>query len=175
MAIPVQKFRELVFQILYSSDIGGSTPEDILELMMKELAVTRKTVHQAQERVDEIKALRKELDKIIKKTSVSYDFDRIQTVEKNILRLEIYEMLYDDSIPPKVAISEGMRLARKFGSPESANFINAILDHIYKESQGEKPDAKQLAETAKNLEKLEEIAKEAAENSKKSEDQDEEE
>jgi N utilization substance protein B len=53
-------------------------------------------------------------------------------VERNLLRLGAYEIYFSKSVPPKVAISEAVRLARKFASSESANFINAILDALYK-------------------------------------------
>ena len=74
----------------------------------------------------------------------------------------VYELLYDESIPPKVAISEAMRLAKKFGTPESATFVNALLDAIYKSSLGEQLDVTRLSESAKQLRKSEEIALEAS-------------
>lgn len=175
MAVPIQKFREIVFQMLYSYDIGGSKEEEIQELLMKELAVTRKTVKQAQEKVVDIRSKLKEIDKIILKTCISYEFERIQTVEKNILRLGIFEMLFETGIPPKVAISEGMRLARKFGSPESAGFINAVLDNIYKASQGETVDHKEIEHSGKKLLEIEEISKEASTQEKPKQDEDDEE
>jgi N utilization substance protein B len=174
MPVPIQKFREIVFQMLYSYDIGGPTEEDVQDLLMKELAVTRKTVKQAQEKVDDIRQKLKEIDKIILKTCVSYEFDRIQTVEKNILRLSIFEMLHDTGIPPKVAISEGMRLARKFGSPESAGFINAVLDNIYKASKGEAVDHKEIEQSGQKLLEIEEISKEASTQEKPKPDEDDE-
>ncbi len=156
MSVPQQKFREIVFQILYSQDLGKPSERDISDLIMKELAVTRKVVQKAQERVNEIIAIFEETDSMIASASVTYDFDRIQTVERNILRLGIYELFFDQSIPPKVAISEAMRLARKFGSPESANFVNAILDTLYKASLGEKVDQEALVKSSEELLKSEE-------------------
>ncbi len=137
MAIPQTKFREIVFQLLYSYDTGHSEEEDLTELLMKELAVTKNSLRLANLKVDQIYNLKDEIDKTIANVSQSYAFDRIQSVEKNILRLGTYELIYDDSIPAKVAIAEAMRLARKFGSPESASFVNAILDNLYKTSIGE--------------------------------------
>lgn len=138
MAIPQAKFREIVFQLLYSYDMGHATEEDLTELLMAELAVTKSSLRLANIKVEEIIKIKNELDKSIASISQSYNFERIQSVEKNILRLGLYEMIYDNSIPPKVAIAEAMRLARKFGSPESASFVNAILDNLYKISIGEK-------------------------------------
>lgn len=169
MSLPQQKFREIVFQMLYSHDMGRATDEDMLPLLMAELSVTKKAVVQAQERVQEILKKQTEIDGLISKTSLSYAFDRIQSVERNILRLGGFELLFDDQIPPKVAIAEALRLARKFGSPESASFVNAILDNIYKNSIGEAMDPSQLSQTVEKLVESEKIAQDAIKESQRDE------
>jgi N utilization substance protein B len=141
MTLPQAKFREIVFQLLYSRNCSGASDDDMIPLIMKELAVTKSTVREALEKVERILAQQGKIDEAIAKTSLSYTFQRIQSVELNILRLGTFELLYDDNIPPLVAISEAMRLARKFGSPESASFVNAILDNLYKSMQGEQVDS----------------------------------
>ena len=133
MAVPHQKFREIVFQMLYSLDVGKAKDEDMLPILMEELSVSKQAVQMAQERVHRLMEKIDEIDPLISEKSLSYDFERIQSVERNILRLGVYELLFDDAIPEKVAISEAMRLARKFGSPESSTFVNAILDSIMKQ------------------------------------------
>lgn len=135
MTTPPQKFREIVFQMLYSQDFGQASEEDMLPLLMQQLSVSKKAVKEAQARVREIIRKRSDIDTLIANTATTYQFDRIQSVERNVLRLGIYEMRFDDSIPPKVAIAEAMRLCRKFSTPESASFVNALLDALYKESQ----------------------------------------
>lgn len=134
MSLPQQKFREIVFQMLFSIDMGQASEEDMLPLLMAELSVTKQSVRKAQERVRNLLTRQSEIDALIAKSSTSYSFERIQSVERNILRLGIFEMLYDDEVPPKVAIAEAVRLTRKFSTPESGHFVNAILDSIYKES-----------------------------------------
>ncbi len=162
MPVPQQKFRELVFQLLYSKEMGKSEDEDMLPLLMKQLSVTRKIVRLAQERVHAIRSKLPDIDLLIGKTSLSYDFERIQSVEKNILRLGLFEILYDPAIPPKVAITEALRLAKKFSSPASAAFINAILDVAYKAGQGIKVDPKEIKEAADALIHSESIAEQAS-------------
>jgi N utilization substance protein B len=168
MNIPQQKFREVVFQLLYSFDLGLSSEEEMIPFLMKELAVTKKVVRNALNKVKLILSHEKDIDALIAKTSISYSFDRIQSVERNVLRLGTYELLFDDSIPPKVAIAEAVRLARKFGTPECAAFINAVLDAIYKSHQGETIDQLQLTESFAALIESEEVAKEAIEKEQKS-------
>lgn len=136
MALPVQKLRELVFQLLYSYDMGKADDEVMIPFMMKELSVTRKTVKEAQELMKKIVSHQTDLDKLITHYVKDYSFDRIQSVERNTLRLGFFELFFNSDLPPKVVIAEVMRLTRKFGSPESSAFINAVLDAAYKDKTG---------------------------------------
>lgn len=139
MAISPQKFREVTFQFLYNAEIGKSAEEDISDLIMKQLEVSRKNVALAAEKAKKIIDHKNTLDTLIQNNAASYELNRIPTVEKNLLRLGIFELLYDESIPPKVVIAEAIRLTRKYSSPESSTFINAVLDAIYKELKKNRP------------------------------------
>jgi len=142
MALSPQKSREIVFQLLYSQDIGRPDEDSMTNLMMSELAVTKKNVKAAQEKVHQIQQNLQEIDPLIASVSTSYTFERIQTVTKNILRLGVYELFFEKQVPYKVVISEAIRLSRKFSSPESAGFVNALLDNLYQISQGKTIDSK---------------------------------
>jgi transcription antitermination protein NusB len=133
MSLPQQKFREIVFQILYCQDFGDAEEADVESFLMPILKVTKKAVRTAGERVSSITPRLAEIDDLIAKNSQSYSFERISRVEKNVLRLGLYELLFDESLPPKVAISEAIRLCRKFGTRESAGFINAVLDSVHQQ------------------------------------------
>jgi len=135
MTLPQQKFREIVLLLLYSHDFSQSEEEDSSALVMQELKVSKKYLFQAQEMRRAIESKNEELDQLIKETATSYEFERIPRIERNILRLGAYELLYSPQIPGKVAISEAMRLSRKFASPESSTFVNAVLDAIYQRGQ----------------------------------------
>lgn len=178
MALSHQKFREIVFQLLYSYDLGHPDEKVMLDLMMSELAVTKKNVRLAQEKVHRIQQTLPQIDPLIASVSTSYSFDRIQTVAKNILRLAIFELFFDSQtppLPPKVAIAEAIRLSRKFSSPESASFVNALLDHLYQASLGEKIDQEILEQQAQVLIESEKQALELVkqENLKKSKEEEE--
>lgn len=172
MPVPQQKFREIVFQLLYSHDMGKSEERDMLALMMAELAVSRKVVRDAQGKMREITARLSEIDALIAKSSHGYAFERIQSVERNILRMGVYELLYDTDIPPKVAIAEALRLERKFGSPEGGAFINALLDNIYKSSQGLKIDEQQIERSLQALQQKEETIKQEIDRAKQKDEND---
>ena len=132
MALPQQKYREIVFQILYCHDFGCNDEDAICQFLMPLLSVTKKSIKTAAQRVLSISDYLADIDAIITEKSVAYSFERISRVEKNILRLGLYELLYDEEIPQKVAIAEAIRICRKFGTRESANFVNAILDAVHK-------------------------------------------
>jgi transcription antitermination protein NusB len=163
MAVPAPKFRELVFQILYSYDLGQSHDQDMLELLAKELSIAKNVVRQAQARVHEILRYLDQIDATISKTSHSYAFERIQTVERNVLRLGIFELFYDPAIPHKVAIAEAKRLARKFSTKESASFVHALLDAAYRAQVGEKVDETELVSSAEQLKIVEQLSQSAHE------------
>lgn len=132
MSFSPQKFREIVLQLLYSYDIAHPDENLMTELMMGELAVTKKNVKLAQEKAARILQELPLIDQKISSVTTSYDFDRIQTVTRNILRVAVFELFFDPSIPPKVVIAEAIRLSRKFNTPESASFVNGLLDNLYK-------------------------------------------
>ena len=73
---------------------------------------------------------RNELDEQIKKHATNWDLPRIAAVDRNILRLAIYEMLHRDDIPPVVSINEAVDIAKKFSTQDSGRFVNCILDKI---------------------------------------------
>ena len=76
-----------------------------------------------------------EIDKIIKERSKNWDFKRITIIDRLILRMSLAEMLYEDGVPPKVSITEGVEIAKQFSTSDSSSFINGILDSIYNENK----------------------------------------
>jgi N utilization substance protein B len=136
MSLAPQKFREIVFQLLYSSDFEGGYDEEMVPFMMHELKVTKRIMLDAALRMKNVQEKQLEIDELIRMASKEYTFERISRVEKIVLRLSLFELLFDASIPHKVAIAEAIRLCRKFGTPESSQFVNAILDSVYKTKHG---------------------------------------
>lgn len=138
MALPPQKFREIVLQILYSQDFAPDQEEEMIPFMMHELKVTKRIMVEAHARMRQVLAHLEPIDAAIRAASTEYSFERISRVERTILRLGLFEILFDSkSLSPKVAIAEAIRLCRKFGTPESADFVNAILDRVYKTHETE--------------------------------------
>ena len=77
----------------------------------------------------------KEIDKIITASAPQWPIDQISIIDRNVLRLGLYELLYEDktAVPPKVAINEAIELAKSFGGDSSGKFINGVLGTVYKE------------------------------------------
>jgi len=74
-----------------------------------------------------------ELDRLIERYSENWRLDRINLIERNLLRMALFELLYCEEIPPKVTINEAIDLGKRYGSEESGSFINGLLDRIQNE------------------------------------------
>jgi len=74
-----------------------------------------------------------EIDPVLERITENYELNRISAVDRNILRLAVYEMLHVDAIPPVVSINEAIEIAKRFGTEESGRFVNGILDRLRKE------------------------------------------
>ncbi len=74
-----------------------------------------------------------ELDRLIEKYAEHWHLDRIHIIERNILRMALFELLYCEEIPPKVTLNEAIDLGKRYGSEDSGSFINGILDRIQNE------------------------------------------
>ncbi|MBI5682859.1 MAG: transcription antitermination factor NusB [Deltaproteobacteria bacterium] len=125
--------RELALQVLYQLDVKGNCDTyDTLTLQVK--PSYPETIHDyIHKLVDGVRKYRDEIDVIIEAYSENWSLNRMAIIDRNILRLAIFEILYCRDIPYKVAIDEAVELGKKFGTEESSAFINGILDRIAKE------------------------------------------
>ncbi|MCD6540788.1 transcription antitermination factor NusB [Candidatus Bipolaricaulota bacterium] len=122
--------REVVLRLLYRLEFKP--------LPLEALLVEEELNDQAdfiRERLVGILQHREEIDGIIDRRAQGWGIDRLATVDRNILRLGIYELLYTD-VPPEVAIDEAVELAKEYGTEKAPSFINAILDRVWKEKDG---------------------------------------
>lgn len=132
MNLTPQKFREAVVLFLFSMDFAQDV-EETLALVMEELKINKKNALEALAKAQFILTHCGDLDLLIVKYSTGYDFHRIPSSEKNILRLAFFELVVEKLLHYKVIISEAIRLTRKFASREAGAFINALLDQYVKE------------------------------------------
>lgn len=131
MSLPLQKFREIVFLTLFSYLTGDPEESETVKLYMEQLKTSKANVMLGYKKALAIREKLPEIDEILANHAEAFDFERIQTVEKTALRIGAYELLFDPEIPPKVAISEALRLTKKFSTSSAVSFVNAILDKVY--------------------------------------------
>ncbi|MEO0072651.1 MAG: transcription antitermination factor NusB [candidate division WOR-3 bacterium] len=126
------KIREWVFQILYRYDIGSEDPQKVLGEILEFQKISEEGRKFFIELVEQtIKNLNK-IDNTIKAVLKHWTFERLTGVDRAILRVGCSELLFSKDIPPKVAINEAIEIAKKYGTENSPNFVNGVLDAIYK-------------------------------------------
>jgi len=126
------KSRECALQILYQADIRHSDAAPILQEFWSAHQSPPDIQTFATELADGTIAHLKVIDQLITSHANNWDLKRMAVVDRNILRLGAFELLYRHDVPPTVCINEAIELAKRFGDAESAKFINGILDAIYK-------------------------------------------
>ncbi|NGX61154.1 MAG: hypothetical protein K940chlam9_00635 [Chlamydiae bacterium] len=134
--LPPQKFREVVFQCLFSFDAGEGDEKGLVALLMKQLALSSKYVKRGLEYAQKIWEEREELDARIANRSQEYALERIHKVERTVLRMSLFALLHEKELSPKIVISEALRITRKFSTKEGSQFVNVILDEEWKNSLG---------------------------------------
>lgn len=125
-----RKARETALQALYKIDISAGSPGE-QDLELEELAPGTEARRYCETLVQGVRSRINELDAEIEKHSENWTVSRMSVVDRNILRIAAYELLYSD-VPYKVIIDEAVELAKKFGTDESGPFINGIIDRIRK-------------------------------------------
>lgn len=128
--------REAAVQFLYQLDLNREVPTKLYEpfwnlrVGVGKENVPAKTRAFTEQLVAGVAAHLEEIDERIKKYVANYDLHRIAPVDRNILRLGIYEMLFCHDVPPVVTINEAIEIAKRYGGEESGRFVNGILDRI---------------------------------------------
>ena len=130
--------RSIVLQTLFEWDLNTAdrkTTHEILLRNVSEFAPNKTDTPFMERLLDGVLSKQKELDLVIEKAAPEWPLDRISPVDRNILRLGLYELLFGDrsEVPAKVAINEAIELAKQFGGDNSSRFINGVLGAIYKE------------------------------------------
>ena len=129
-----RKAREQALQVLYQMEMQGGDLKAILNLYWKNHEDAAGPVREFTTQLAE-GTLRNlpEIDELIGKYSTHWRVPRMSVIDRNILRLGVYELLYLHDVPTSVTLNEAIEIAKKFGTESSSAFINGILDHIAKE------------------------------------------
>jgi N utilization substance protein B len=122
--------RQAALQYHFWRDLHGGTGPETIDEFWALCPPTTRVREFAQPLIEGMLAHLPEIDQRIRRYCQNYDFHRISAVDRNVLRLAIFEMLYRDDIPPVVSINEAIELAKEFGGPDSGRFVNGILDRV---------------------------------------------
>jgi N utilization substance protein B len=151
--------REAAIQFLYQLDLRGEPAIDQLDEFLEQ-ALRRdprpadpELVKFARRLVVGTRRAQPEIDRLLTAVARNWDLRRMAAVDRNVLRMAVYEMLHCTDIPPKVAINEAIELAKKFSTANSGAFVNGILDrvrldHVPGRSEARAPDAETLGTEA---------------------------
>ena len=124
--------REVALQVLFEDDLNPRVnPAAADEFLLRRLR-TPELVELSRALVAGVRRNRAELDALIEKTAENWSLSRMAVTDRNVLRLGAYEILFSDT-PDPVAINEALELAKRYGSAQSAQFVNGILDRLMRE------------------------------------------
>ena len=130
--------RSIAMQSLYEWDFKGKKPEaleKIAEKNIKEFGPGLEDTDFVWQLIKGVVSHISDINKIIEKAAPEWPIEQITIVDRNVLRIGLYELLYAEKkeVPPKVAINEAIELAKTFGGENSGKFINGVLGTVYKE------------------------------------------
>ncbi|OZB94779.1 transcription antitermination factor NusB [Paenibacillus sp. XY044] len=135
--------RELVVQCLYQMEMNETTSEEALEMLLEDAAEendTERTITNEAELKEFVLGLvngiwgsKRAVDDLLENYLKGWQMSRLSKVDRQILRLAAYEMLYRDDVPAKVAVNEAIELAKHFGTEDSGKFVNGVLGNMIRE------------------------------------------
>lgn len=148
--------RSIAMQSLYEWDFYGkkeSHLQNIAERNVKEFGPGLKSYDFVWQLISGVEKNISDIDKIIEKAAPEWPLEQIGIVDRNVLRMGLFELLYEDKdeVPPKVAINEAIELAKTFGGEASGRFVNGVLGTVYKEIKEANPEER--LETDKTADK----------------------
>ncbi|MBI5886662.1 MAG: transcription antitermination factor NusB [Deltaproteobacteria bacterium] len=126
------KARETALQILYNVDISQCPPAEALGAQLDAMRGAGAARRYCEALVNGVLAERRAIDAVINESSDNWTIDRMPLVDRNILRIAVYEFMHLTDVPFKVVIDEAVELAKRYGSEESGAFVNGILDKARK-------------------------------------------
>jgi N utilization substance protein B len=125
--------RQWAVQFLFQRDFNTGEIESALEDFWQDKKTGSKARLFAEELIQGVESKKDELDGLIRKYAEHWDIRRMGAVDRNVMRVALYEMIYRPDIPPVVSINEAVEIAKDLSGVESGKFVNGILDHACKE------------------------------------------
>lgn len=134
--------RELALKVLFELETNGGDPERALQYHAAESRADADTTDFARTLIRGVLEHQKDIDVRLAEASKNWDLDQMAKVERTLLRIATFEIMYLPSVPLKAAINESIELAKTFGGPDSGKFVNGILGRIAADAESrEQPEA----------------------------------
>jgi N utilization substance protein B len=125
------KAREVALQVLYAIDVLHIDAKEAITLFWNNFQATEDSRKFSTLLIEGAWDNRDQIDDLIRSCSENWSLERMSRVDRNILRMAVYELLYCPTIPPKVTLNEAIDIGKMYGSENSGSFINGILDAVY--------------------------------------------
>ena len=125
-----RKARAIALQALYEIDSAGHDVEAVVTRFLDEEGLSEENDAFVRELVSEVIQNKEKIDHNIQKFATAWPIEQIPVVDRSILRLAIFEILFDNKVSVKIAINEAVELAKKFGSDNSPKFVNGVLGSV---------------------------------------------
>jgi N utilization substance protein B len=136
MAGARRKARTIVFQALYEIDFTGHDVDDVINRLLADKGLSGENSEFVRQQAHGVIINRQQIDENIGRFAPAWPVNQLSVVDRNILRLAIFELLMDNRVPISVVINEAVELAKKFGSDSSAKFVNGVLGSVSKHATG---------------------------------------
>ena len=133
-----RKARESTLQILFQLEFDTAHPDKVFASFWENRRATKEIKEHSRWLVDNIASHRENIDHLIQSVSANWRISRMAVVDRNILRIAVCELLYEENLAPAIVINEAIEIAKKFSSEEGATFVNGILDAVKREIQATK-------------------------------------
>jgi len=130
MAGARRRARAVIIQALYEIDSASHNTEKVVSNLLADKELSEENNTFVRETVSGVIQNKQQLDEHIKRFAPAWPINQLSAVDRNILRLAIFELLLDNKVPVKIAINEAVELAKKFGSDNSARFVNGVLSSV---------------------------------------------
>ena len=127
---PRRKARAIALQALYEVDAASHEVEAVLSRFLAEGGLSEENSAFVHELVSQVIQNKEEIDRNIQRFAPAWPIEQISVIDRNILRLAIFEILFDNKVSVKIAINEAVELAKKFGSDNSSKFVNGVLGSV---------------------------------------------
>lgn len=135
LAASRRRSRILTLQALYEADASGHDPAGVVTRLTADEQFAGDSAAFALRLIAGIKRRHQELDERIRAAAPQWPVEQLAAVDRNILRIAIYEMLFENETPTRVAVNEAVELAKAFGSEASSRFVNGVLGGLAKQEQ----------------------------------------